>query len=131
MTPFRNTFYINQRYVIYTILCILYLLSFGIFNSILRDYHRVWLYLIMAVTLLGFFISSQTTFDTRKNWCFKEDFLAILIVVYLFCLFLNFAFHYVSLTLLEEPIFLNVRLMNVKDWLTRTEFLLRDLKEQV
>ncbi|RJQ27175.1 hypothetical protein C4565_05600 [Candidatus Parcubacteria bacterium] len=107
-----------KKYV-YTLFCAVYFLTFGVFNSILREYHRTWILTVLFLSIFFlFFYRNKFIKGERENEEMGFDFFTILLIAYVICLLINYSFHFTALQLLEDPIYLNIRLVSPDDWVT-------------
>ncbi len=104
-------------HILYAILISIYFLTFGVFNSVLREYHRVWIHIILSVSVIPIFIYGIDRLRKKKGISFGGDVFLILTAAYTLCLCINAATHYMALKELIDPFYLNVRLMTPKDWI--------------
>ena len=107
----------KQRYFIYAIFFSIYFLTFGVFNSALREYHRAWNLIVIAISILSIVIYCVYFLRKEKRVNIGYDFFFIFVFVYIVCLFMNGAAHYISLKCLDEPFYLNIRLITPIDWI--------------
>lgn len=106
--------YMTQRfgYILYSLLSILFLLTFGIFNSLLKDYYGYWVVITLIITTLIFFFY----YFVREYHLGYNSYFTILITAYALCIILNSLFHFSALLRANSTSFLNVTLSNVRSW---------------
>ena len=97
----------------------LYFLTFGLFNSVFREYHREWnlLILVLSIAAMVMVILRWIFLRQTDNKDFNLDIIYLLIAIYITCLIFNFLFHYSALIRLQEPFLLNIRLMTPRSWI--------------